>query len=81
LMSSAALRSPGVLSEIGAALASGKPIPAVILPNQRMPHDIPAPIGRLPFVRADKMSEGELATSVRESLDRLIATGRSAASR
>jgi hypothetical protein len=75
LMSPAALRSPGVLSEIGAALASDKPIISVVPPNQRVPHDVPAPIGRLPFLRADQMSDSEIAASIRKSLDHLAAEG------
>jgi hypothetical protein len=75
LISRDALRSPGVLSEIGAALASDKPIISVVPPNQRVPHDMPAPIGRLPLLRADQMSDSEIAASIRQSLDHLAAEG------
>jgi hypothetical protein len=74
VMTPAALRSPGVLSEIGAALAAEKLIIPIIPPHQRMPHDMPLPLGRLRFLRTDKLSDNEIAASVRESLDHL-ATG------
>jgi len=71
LVSPDALTNPYVLSEVGAALASDKPIIPVLPPNRRMPRDVPQPIGQLQVLRIGKLSDSEIATRVRGTLKHL----------
>jgi hypothetical protein len=71
VMSPDALNSPYVMVEVGAALASHKPIIAVLPPNRRLPRDVPQPIGELRLLRADKLSDSEIATSLHDSFEHL----------
>jgi hypothetical protein len=70
LLSPAALHSPSVMSEIGAALASRKPVIPVVPPNRRIPRDVSVPFEQTDVLRAGKLSDAEIASSLMDSLRR-----------
>lgn len=76
VMSPDALNSPYVMLEVGAALASHKPIIPVLPPNRRIPRDVPQPIGELHILRTDKLSDAEIATSLHDSFAHLATRAR-----
>lgn len=71
-----ALNIPNVMVEVGAALASDKPIIPVLPPNRRIPRDVPQPIGELHVLRTDRLSDSEIATSLHNSFERLATRGK-----
>jgi hypothetical protein len=76
VMSPDALNSPYVMLEVGAALASHKPIIPILPPNRRIPRDVPQPIGELQVLRTDRLSDSEIATSLHDSFEHLAAGGK-----
>lgn len=69
VVSPAALSSPHVMSEVGAALASDKPIIPILPPHRRIPRSVPPPIGKLKVLRTDRLSDAEIAISLRDSFE------------
>jgi hypothetical protein len=73
LLSPAALSSSYVMSEVGAALASKKPVIPVVPPNRRLPRDVSVPFEQADVLRAGKLSDAEIASSLIDSLRRATA--------
>ncbi|HEY1935098.1 MAG TPA: toll/interleukin-1 receptor domain-containing protein [Acetobacteraceae bacterium] len=69
-LSPAALHSPSVMSEIGTALASRKPVIPVVPPNRRIPRDVSVPFEQVDVLRAGKLTDAEIASSLMDSLRR-----------
>ena len=72
VLTDVAVRGGVVLSEIGAAMATHKPIMWVIPRNRRMPAGLPRALSRLPTVRIARMSDDEVGPTLRERLNALL---------
>jgi hypothetical protein len=59
------------MSEIGAAIAAGKPIIPVVTTGGRLPNGLPAPLRKWQFVRAGKRDDNAIALEIRERLESL----------
>ena len=58
-----------VMTEIGAAIAAGKPIVPVVPANGRLPVGLPAPLRKWHFVRAGKRDATTVAEEIRDRLE------------
>jgi nucleoside 2-deoxyribosyltransferase len=68
MVTSAAVASANVMTEIGAAIASGKPVIPVVPANGRLPAGLPAALRKWHFVRAGKRDATEVAAEIRDRL-------------
>jgi hypothetical protein len=74
LVTPAALANAYVMSEVGAAIAAGKPVVPVVTTAKGLPAGLPAPLRNWQFVRAGKRGADKVAAEIRERLQQLPAT-------
>ena len=63
-----ALASAYVMSEVGAAIAAGKAVVPVVVADQGLPADLPAPLRRWHLIRAGQRDPREVAAEIKERL-------------
>ncbi len=68
LMTAAALGSPAVMSEVGAAIATGKIIIPILANSKGMPAGMPVQLRRWNFVRIGKRDLTAVAMEIRDRL-------------